>query len=114
MSYHKQAMFPRNYKYTGMAKKDSAVKNMRHLSELIEIISDEFGSTFTVVDKDSLSNCLGLRDDFQSVLGIIKKHMPYAQICFHKASEDIGAVEGYAVYIIRDHRFDGQQCARAI
>lgn len=57
----------------------------KRLSTYVEVISDEFESTFTVVDEDTLVNMLGFPDDFRKLTKIIQKYLPGVQVWFSRS-----------------------------
>jgi hypothetical protein len=69
-----------------------------NLSTYVEAISDDFQSTFTVVDKNTLANMLGMPGDFQNLTKIIHNYIPNAEIIFTKTNQ----LEGdYDIYLIK-------------
>ena len=73
------------------------------LSDVVDKISDEFGSTFTVLNENTLANMLGFKGDFENVSRIIKKHMPdVAEVKFEKSGE-LGKSD-YDIYLIHLER----------
>lgn len=71
------------------------------LSEYVEQISDDFQSTFTVVDENTLGNMLGFPTDFARLTKIIHKYIPNAELEFIKTNR-LGAAEIYDIYLVRD------------
>ena len=69
------------------------------LATYVEIISDEFKSTFTVVNDHTLMNMLGLKDDFHTVTKIIQKYLPNHTVWFSKTG-DLGD-DPYDIYLIK-------------
>lgn len=68
------------------------------LSHFVEIISDEFESTFTVVDEDTLVNMLGFPDDFRKLTKIIQNYLPGVQVWFARGQD---TEENYCVHFIK-------------
>jgi hypothetical protein len=69
------------------------------LAHFVEQISDDFQSTFTVVDSHTLSNMLFGPNDFEPLTTIIKKYVPNATLTFYK----MGLMDGpYDLYLIKD------------
>lgn len=68
------------------------------LSTYVNKISDDFQSTFTVVDDRTLANMLGLTNDFKLLTKIIKKYIPDAELDFIKTNQfdDV-----YDIYLIK-------------
>lgn len=46
------------------------------LATYVEQISDDFQSTLTVVDKNTLANMMGFPDDFDNLTSIVKRYIP--------------------------------------
>jgi hypothetical protein len=59
---------------------------MINLQDHIEDISDDFQSTFTQVDHETLANMLNGPDEFQEVTRIIQKHYK-ADVTFKKTNQ---------------------------
>lgn len=53
------------------------------LSTYIEQISDDFQSTFTLVDENTLQNMLG-SEDKENITKIIQKYLPNAKVSYVK------------------------------
>lgn len=70
------------------------------LADFVEQISDDFHSTFTVVQDDTLMNMMGLPGDFESIEKIIKRYLPNARVMFQKTNE-LGTHEPYDIYLVR-------------
>lgn len=71
---------------------------MKTLSSYVEQISDDFQSTFTVVDKNTLANMLGHEGDFEQLLQIIHRYLPGVLVQFEKTNQIPGS---YDVYLIK-------------
>jgi hypothetical protein len=69
------------------------------LSTYIEQISDEFQSTFTRVDDNTLSNMLGFPSDYCSLIDIIRKYIPDAKVEFIKTGEFEN--DQYDIYFVK-------------
>ncbi len=69
-----------------------------NLSDYVEQISDDFQSTFTVKDPDTLMNMMGLPDDFKRVTEIIHKYLPNAKLEFVKTNQ---LEDDYDIYLVR-------------
>lgn len=69
------------------------------LSKFVEQISDDFQSTFTVVDENTLANMMGWPGDFQNLQNIIHKYLPNADIHFTKTNQFDDA---YDIYLVKD------------
>lgn len=72
---------------------------MKTLSEFKEQISDDFQSTFTVINDYMLANMMGFPNDFKQVEQIIKKYIPEAIVSFKKTNE-LGKDSVYDIYLI--------------
>lgn len=71
------------------------------LAKYVEQISDEFQSTFTVIDDNTLSNCLGMfKNDFDEVKRIIRKYIPKAKVTFIRQNQ-FPDEEVYDVYLVK-------------
>lgn len=68
------------------------------LSTYVEVISDDFESTFSVVDNDTLANMLGFPGDFEKLTKIIQNYIPNAKVNFHKTEQFKGE---YDVYLVK-------------
>lgn len=68
------------------------------LATCVEQISEEFESTFTVVDKNTLANMLGLTNDFIRLTKIIKNYIPNAKLAFIKTNQ---FDDEYDIYLVR-------------
>lgn len=71
---------------------------MKNLSDFVEQISDDFQSTFSVIDKNTLSNMMGFPNDFENLTNIIHKYLPDSKIEFVKTNE---INDPYDVYLVR-------------
>ena len=69
-----------------------------HLATYVEPISDDFQSTFTVIDKNTLANMLGLKGDFDRLTEIIRNYIPEARIEYKKTNQ-MGS--DYDLYLVR-------------
>lgn len=68
------------------------------LSDYVEQISDDFQSTFTVVNQNTLANMLGFPGDFENLQTIVKKYIPNSELEFTKTNQfdDV-----YDIYLIK-------------
>lgn len=73
-----------------------------NIAQFVEQISDDFQSTFTVTDANTLVNCLGFKDDFERVEAIIKKYVPNAKVTFEMIQplKDLDDGQVYGLYAI--------------
>lgn len=55
-----------------------------NLSTYVEVISDDFQSTFTVINDNTLANMMGMPGDFETLTNIIVKYVPDAKLKFVK------------------------------
>jgi hypothetical protein len=69
------------------------------LCTYIEQISDEFHSTFSIHDDNTLKNMMGFDGDFENLTNIIRKYIPYAELEFTKSG--MMGKEPYDLYFIR-------------
>lgn len=83
--------------------RNSLINNEENLSNYVEAISDDFGSTFTVVDKNTLTNMLGLTNDFDLLNKIIQKYIPTAKISFIKTDQLDSEYDIYLVRLVRNN-----------
>lgn len=67
------------------------------LATYVEDISDDFDSTFTVVDNNSLINMLGWPGDFERLTSIIKNYIPDADIEYVKTNTLEGDYDVYQI-----------------
>ncbi len=67
------------------------------LQDVIERISDDFQSTFTLINEITMANMLGLPGDFEQVTEIIHQYMPQVKVKFYKTNQ---FPSEYDVYII--------------
>lgn len=67
-----------------------------NLKDFVEQISDDFQSTFTVVDENTLANMIA-ENEIQEVTNIIKKYLPDIKVSFEKTNQ----VPYRDIYIIR-------------
>ena len=72
---------------------------MGKLSDFVEQISDDFQSTFVVIDDNTFSNLMGLPGDFLKLEGIIHKYIPNCVVRFTKTNK-LGEDATYDFYII--------------
>ena len=70
------------------------------LADFVEQISDDFQSTFSVVDSDTLANMMGLPGDFDVMKSIVNRYIPGADVTFHKTNQ-LGEEEKYDIYLVR-------------
>lgn len=75
------------------------------LGRYVELISDDFQSTFTVVDKNTLANMLGFPGDFVRVTKIVQNYLPNAKVTFEKTNQLDG---DYDIYLIRVLAAEGE------
>ncbi len=68
-----------------------------NLSTYAELISDDFQSTFMVINDNALQNMMGFKDDFDNLTRIIKNYIPSAEIKFTKLN---WFPEDYDCYLI--------------
>ena len=73
---------------------------METLATYVEVISDDFQSTFTVVDDNTLANLLGFPGDFENLKKIVANYLPDAQLEFIKTNQ-LGSDKSYDIYLIR-------------
>lgn len=73
---------------------------MKRLSDFKEQMSDDFHSTFAIVDKDTLCNLMGMPGDLVSVESIVRRYLPTAEVTFHKTNQ-LGKDEPYDIYLVR-------------
>ncbi len=67
------------------------------LSDFKEQISDDFQSTFTIVNDYTLTNLLGMENDFITLTDIIRKYIPDAHVVYTKTNQIPGE---YDIYLI--------------
>ena len=67
------------------------------LETYVEQISDDFESTFAVVDKNTLTNMLGFEGDFENLTKVVRKYIPGAELKFTKTNQ---LNSDYDIYII--------------
>jgi hypothetical protein len=70
-----------------------------NVAKFVEQISDDFQSTFTVVNDDMIANMMGLPGDFENLTRIIHKYMPGASVEFTK-SDKLGEDSKYDIYVV--------------
>ena len=70
-----------------------------NLATYVEILSDEFGSTFSVVDENTLANMLGFDGDFDRIVNIMQDQIPGIKLEFIKTGQ-LGD-DPYDIYIIK-------------
>lgn len=66
------------------------------LADFVEEISDDFHSTFTVLNDNTFMNLLGFENDFKNLTAIIKKYIPDAKVKFHNTEPGLS----YGIHII--------------
>ena len=71
---------------------------INRLATYVDIISDEFQSTFTVVDDNTLANMMGHPGDFEQLTKIIRKYLTRGDITFTKTNN---YKTDYDIYLIR-------------
>ena len=69
---------------------------MDKLATYVEDISDDFHSTFCVVNDNTLSNLLS-KDDFENLTKIIKNYIPNVKVKYTKTNQ---LNNDYDIYII--------------
>jgi hypothetical protein len=70
------------------------------LSTYVESISDDFGSTFSVVDDNTLANMLGLEGDFNKVVEVVSNYIPDCKLEFIKTNQLNSEYDIYLVKIV--------------
>jgi hypothetical protein len=70
----------------------------RHLADYVEQISDDFQSTFIVVNKNTLQNMMGFPQDFCLLIDIIRKYLPNTIVSFTKTN--VFPDKQYDIYLI--------------
>jgi len=70
------------------------------IRDYVEQISDDFQSTFTVVDDWTLANMMGFPGDFDQVTKIIQKYVPNAKVEFTKTNQ-LGKNKAYDIYVVK-------------
>ncbi len=76
------------------------MKRLTRVKDYVEQISDDFQSTFTVIDDNTLANMMGFASDFINVTNIIQKYIPDAKVEFTKTNE-LGKDKAYDIYIVK-------------
>jgi hypothetical protein len=71
---------------------------MENLATYVEQISDDFQSTFQVVNANTLANMMGFPDDFNQVTKIIQNYIPGAVVTFEKTNQ---LNDTYDIYLVR-------------
>lgn len=69
------------------------------LETFLEDISDEFGSTFSLIDENTIANMLMGEDEFPRVTGIIQKYIPNCKVEYIKTGQ-FGS-DDYDLYMVR-------------
>lgn len=69
-----------------------------NLATYVEQISDDFQSTFTIVDDNTLANMLGMPGDFENLTRIVRKYIPDAELEFENTKQLGG---DYDIYLVR-------------
>ena len=69
----------------------------KKLSTYVELISDDFQSTFSVVDENTLANMMGFEHDFESLIKIIHKYIPDCEVKFTKTNQ---FDDKYDIYLV--------------
>lgn len=72
---------------------------MKKLSDCVNMISDEFQSTFTFVNENQLVNMLRGEHEFDEVSSIIKKHLGNVHVSFKKLNKLSGNHDVYEINI---------------
>lgn len=72
---------------------------MKKLSTFVNLISDDFQSTFTFVNENQLVNMLRGEHEFDEVSFIIKKHLGNVDVSFKKLNRLQGAHDVYEINI---------------
>lgn len=67
------------------------------LATYVDLISDDFQSTFTVVNANTLANMLGFKGDFENLTKIINKYLPGATVKFTKTNR---IKDDYDIYLV--------------
>lgn len=75
------------------------------LSTYVELISDDFQSTFTVVDENTLVNMMGFPEDFMKLTKIIQNYMGPVEVWFMKSGK---FNEPYDMYCVRADEIVGE------
>lgn len=68
------------------------------LAKYADQISEDFQSTFTILNENTLANMLGFEGDFENLSKIIKKYLPDHITIYKKTNQLKG---DYDIYIIR-------------
>ena len=76
-----------------------------NLASLVDKISEEFMSTFTVINDNTLINYLDhTESDFETLKDIIKKYLPNCEVHFKRTNQlYIRDLPHYDIYIITTH-----------
>ena len=74
---------------------------MGTFKQFVEEISDDFQSTFTVVSDNVLQNLLKGPDEFDELIGVIRKYIPNARVSFRFIG-DYGFKQMYLIELIDD------------
>lgn len=72
----------------------------KNLSTYVEVISDDFQSTFSVVDENTLANMMGFDGDFKKLTKIIHNYIPDARVEFKKTNQMASTYDIYLVTAI--------------
>ena len=64
------------------------------LANYVEQISNDFKSTFSVKDENTLINMLGFHTDYCELIDIIRKYIPNAKVSFAKGN----GIDQYDIY----------------
>lgn len=75
-----------------------ATFSVNTLATYVEVISDDFQSTFTVVDDNTLANMMGFKGDFENLTKIIQNYLPDAEVSFTKTNQ---FPDDYDIYLVR-------------
>lgn len=67
------------------------------LADFKEEISDDFQSTFTIINSNKLANMLGMPGDFENLTNIIKKYIPDANLEFTKTDQLRSSYDIYTI-----------------
>lgn len=86
------------------AEPDLILNRMREatncLADYADLISDDFQSTFSTIDDNTLTNMLGMPGDFESLTKIIQDYIPDAKIEYVKTNQ-LGKDADYDIYLIK-------------
>lgn len=69
------------------------------LQDHIEKISDDFQSTFTLINENAMANLMGRPGDLEQVTEIIHRYLPQVEVKFHKTGQIPGDYDIYVVSV---------------